>query len=430
MRAPPRWQPSSRCNRYGLFVSGQRAGAAVTAAHRSAHPSVPGVPWWGAVLIAVSATAIGFAFDAGTGTKELTNVFAALYATGCVAAVLAVRQAGLFSAVVQPPVLLFVSVPGAYFLFHGAEISGLKDVLINCGYPLIERFPLMLFTSAGVLLIGLGRAYIGSRSRGTVDTATHAEPASGRFSALSAKVFRLLSFSSSGAASDEASDTGKRRHAIDRTSTPARKTPAKSARGARAAKAAARGAAGRSRHSRATEVTDLIEPIADRPRRPRPPRAEPPPEPRRRRAPAARASRDPYERRDPYDRRDRYERDPYGGRRDLFERRDRYDRRDRYERRDPHERREPYERRAQHDRRSRHEAYDPFEAYDEANDPFEAYPPPQRRRPASNGTTGGNGTHHPISRVRYRGSGTTDTGRSDPPARSRSWEADTWEYDI
>jgi high-affinity Fe2+/Pb2+ permease len=36
------------------------------------HPNVPGVPWWGAVMIAVTATAIGFAFDAGGG-KELTQ---------------------------------------------------------------------------------------------------------------------------------------------------------------------------------------------------------------------------------------------------------------------------------------------------------------------------------------------------------------------
>ena len=51
--------------------------------------------------------------------------------------------------------------PGAYFLFHGGKIDGIKDLLINCGYPLIERFPLMFFTSAVVLLVGLVRWYIG-----------------------------------------------------------------------------------------------------------------------------------------------------------------------------------------------------------------------------------------------------------------------------
>ena len=54
--------------------------------------------------------------------------------------------------------------PGAYFLFHGGAMDGLKDLLINCGYPLIERFPLMFFTSAMVLLIGMVRWYQGMSS--------------------------------------------------------------------------------------------------------------------------------------------------------------------------------------------------------------------------------------------------------------------------
>ena len=77
MRAGARWQQTGRSNRYGLPVSGERARSAVTPEYRSVHPNVPGVPWWGAVLIAAIATAIGFAFDAGAG-KELTGVFASL----------------------------------------------------------------------------------------------------------------------------------------------------------------------------------------------------------------------------------------------------------------------------------------------------------------------------------------------------------------
>ena len=129
----------------------------MAADNRSAHPNIPGVPWWGAVLIAVVASAAGFAVDAGSGNGELTAVFATLFVLGCLAAVLAVRRNGLFTAVIQPPLILFVVVPGAYFLMHRDSIEGLKDILINCGYPLIERFPLMFFTSAAVLLIGLAR---------------------------------------------------------------------------------------------------------------------------------------------------------------------------------------------------------------------------------------------------------------------------------
>ena len=137
----------------------------MTADHRSAHPNIPGVPWWGAVLIAATLTAIGFAYDAGSGAKELSAVFAGTYIVGCILAVLAVRQAGIFTAVIQPPLLLFACVPTAYFLFTGSQLSNLKDTLINCAYPLIERFPLMFFTSAVVLLIGMARWYTGMSSR-------------------------------------------------------------------------------------------------------------------------------------------------------------------------------------------------------------------------------------------------------------------------
>ena len=87
-------------------------------------PTIAGVPSWAAVLIAVTSTAIGFAFDAGSGAKELSFAFAAAYAIGCIAAALAVRQSGVFTAVIQPPLILFVAVPGAYFLFHSAAMDG------------------------------------------------------------------------------------------------------------------------------------------------------------------------------------------------------------------------------------------------------------------------------------------------------------------
>src|SRR5437588_9302889 len=113
-------------SRYGQYVSSQRARSAVAADHRSIHPNIAGVPWWAAVVIGVTATAVGFAFDAGSGNKELTNVFTAIYVVGCVTAVLAVRQSGVFTAVIQPPLILFCAVPGSYWLFHGAKLSGLK----------------------------------------------------------------------------------------------------------------------------------------------------------------------------------------------------------------------------------------------------------------------------------------------------------------
>ena len=116
-------------------------------------------------MLAAAAAALGFAYDAGSGNNELSVVFSICYVGGCVLAVLAVRQSGVFTAVIQPPLILFVIVPAAYFVFHGSSITGIKDILINCGYPLIERFPLMFFTSAAVLVIGLVRWYIALSAR-------------------------------------------------------------------------------------------------------------------------------------------------------------------------------------------------------------------------------------------------------------------------
>lgn len=321
----------------------------MTADHRSIFPSMPGVPWWAAVVIGVTATAAGFAFDAGSGNKELTGVFSALYVVGCLAAVLAVRQAGVFTAVIQPPLILFCAVPGAYWLFHGAKITGLKDLLINCGYPLIERFPLMLFTSAAVLLIGMVRWYLGmgTRSAATGEADTASEDKGG----IVAKLVSLLG-----------RDSAKPEH----TGKTARTRARRSERSTRSRQASARRpAASRSRHVR-PPLDDAAEPAVERPRRRRP-------------APARDAdSSDPP-------RRTRIPRDP-----------DLRGRPPREIRRDPHGRRSGAAAR----RNSRFDPYDPVEPYEPAK-PAE----PPRRRPAPTGATA---THHPISRVRYRNSAPRD----------------------
>ncbi|MGX9787407.1 DUF6542 domain-containing protein [Mycobacterium sp. MMS18-G62] len=347
-------------------MSGQRARSAVAADHRSAHPNIPGLPWWGAVLAAVTLTAVGFAYDAGTGNKELGMVFAGSYLVGCIFAVLAVRQSGIFTAVIQPPLILFVSVPTAYFLFHGANFSGIKDTLINFGYPLIERFPLMFFTAAAVLLIGMGRWYYGMSSRRTAGLSAEKEPAStSRASTLTAKVSSLFTAEPD---EDDAEDTEspRRKHTIDRPSRAARSTTG-STRSGRTTK---RATPSRSRHARPPE-TEIIEPVAERPRRARAPRKtdQPPVEPRRRSRTSS--TREPRKSVPPADRRASYERP---------------------------------------ERRRRLDDYEPLEPHG----------------------TNGNGTHHPVSRVRYRGADDSDN-RADYRTRSRSsrnWQADSWEYDV
>ena len=189
----------------------------IPAENRSAHPAIPGVPWWAAILIAVAASAAGFAIDAGA--RELTSVFAVLYALGCVAAVLAVRQSGIFTAVVQPPLILFVAVPGAYYFFHRTEITGIKDLLINCGYPLIERFVLMFSTSVVVLLIGMARWYFGSAKRSAAASPA-AVPAAmaGLFATLRASVSGLTGGrrDDDTPAADTTAGPANRKHGINR----------------------------------------------------------------------------------------------------------------------------------------------------------------------------------------------------------------------
>ena len=353
------------------------------------------------MLLAVGLTAVGFAFDAGSGNKELTTVFGVLYALGCIAAVLAVRQESVFTAVVQPPLILFVAVPGAYFLFHYADINGVKDILINCGYPLIERFVLMFVTTVIVLLIGMARWYFGGSKRSAARTAA-AKPAkagaavaagSGLLAAVKGKVASLTDRHSD---HDDADD--QRKHAIDRPATARR--PASSRRPTK------RPAPTRSRHARPPmdNLADPAGPVDGPPRRRRPTQGRDLDEvlenldeehrPRRPRAP-----RDPNRRTPPPE---------YRG--------------------EPRQR-EPGERPARPRRTERTERPEPYEPYDMP-------PPPPRRRPAPG--PGNNGTHHPVSRVRYRssdpdkGGDADDTGAPDrgvryrrPPARH---SLDDWRY--
>ena len=339
------------------------------------------------MLLAVTMTAVGFAFDAGSGDKELSMVFAASYALGCIFAALAVRQSGIFTAVIQPPLILFVAVPTSYFLFHGAQFTGIKDTLINFGYPLIERFPVMFFTSAAVLLIGMGRWYYGMSSRRSAAGSTAKETTSNsRVSSVTSKMSSLLTGGGAESAEDSA-DTApepRRKHTIERPSRTAK--PAKAAKPAAAARngrTTKRTAPSRSRHARPPE-TEIIEPVAERPRRPRTPRRSeqspvPPAEPRRR---PRTSTREPRKAVPPADRRSPYER--------------------------PELRPERPERR----RRDDHQPLEPHR---------------------SNGSSG-NGTHHPVSRVRYRGDAEDSENRAEHRTRPRSSrsprEADSWEYDV
>ncbi len=395
------------------------------ASHRSIHPNIPGVPWWAAILIATTATAVGYAIDAGLGHKELTNIFAGCYIAGCLAAVLAVRQSGVFTAVIQPPLILFCAVPGAYWLFHGGNIDKIKDLLINCGYPLIERFPLMLGTAGGVLLVGLIRWYFGMTHRtGVAAKATDgaaSTPRTSLFDSIAAKLSSLLASDS-----DDDADGAATTDPQPATGLGQRPRSNRAARGSRSAK---RPTQTRSRRARPASE-DKHEPTAERSRRQQ-----------SRSGAASVRDADAADRRSR--RRPRPQSDP-----DLRAQPPREMRRDPHPRRNPHERPEPrssrfdpyemYEPPERSDRFNRYErygpAYDPYSPYERNEPPYE----PPHRRAAPPGPNGGNPTHHPISRVRYRTSAPRDEARGEPRpdrrSRSRATQrrppAESWEYDI
>ena len=329
----------------------------------------------------MTAAAVGFAFDAGSGGKSLTAAFAFCYVAGCVAAVLAVRQSGVFTAVIQPPLVLFLTVPSAYFVLTGGEVKGVKDLIINCGYPLIERFPLMFFTSAAVVLIGGARWYIGTVSR----RAAKHDASAGVDGKVAAAMTTTMSATDSPRRSRRTATARAERAAAAEVAEPRR-------RSAKPAKAAS---TSRSRHNRPpdTELVEPVDPIESPERRPKRPRSARPPEdliePRRRSSRAnppqeSRRTTPPGERRSPYERPERSERAARSERPDRPLRGERTERSDRPERR----RRAP--------------EFDPFEGRP-------AGPPTGR-----NGSSG-TGTHHPVSRVRYR----ADDGEPQPEPRSR-----------
>ncbi|MFZ2174586.1 MAG: DUF6542 domain-containing protein, partial [Rhodococcus sp. (in: high G+C Gram-positive bacteria)] len=104
-------------------------------------------------------TAVGFAVDAARGT-ELTAAFSTFYFLGCVLAVAAASNRALFTAIVQPPLLLFVAVPVGQSIVADENSTALKDLAINVAYPLVNRFPVMLAATVVVLMIGGLRRFL------------------------------------------------------------------------------------------------------------------------------------------------------------------------------------------------------------------------------------------------------------------------------
>ncbi|MQY28532.1 hypothetical protein NRB56_41160 [Nocardia sp. RB56] len=198
------------------------------ASHRSIIPAVPGLPAGAAVLVAVFCTLVGFFIDAGGHRKELSTIFAGCYIAGCLLTALLVRYRGLFTAMVTPPLLLFVAVPLAYQQLVGHGSTSKKDIILNLAIPLVNRFPLMALATVLTLAVGGVRVLLDRRetpraSAGRARKSTTAKPRAG---ASAGRTERGRT-----AAKGATGGSGRRRAARSATGSGGAEAPAKSRRG-------------------------------------------------------------------------------------------------------------------------------------------------------------------------------------------------------
>lgn len=115
-------------------------------------------------MCALGLAAIG-AFADMERVNRLGVVFEVCYFLGCLLAVVVVQRRGLFGPMVQPPLILAVTVPGVT-LAIGSHPTGASMVTtaLTVGTPLINGFPAMAITTGLTLAIGVLRLVTQRRS--------------------------------------------------------------------------------------------------------------------------------------------------------------------------------------------------------------------------------------------------------------------------
>ena len=151
-------------------------------ADRSVLATVLGIPPIAAVGLAAALTAVGVLVDL-TQVGGLGTVFTVCHISGCVLAVAWVRRTGLFGPMVQPPLLVALSVPVVVLLSGTPRPGqGVAERLLVIGAPLVNAFPVMAWTTGIVLVAGLLRVFL-QRPVGVSGSARGATPAARRTSA-------------------------------------------------------------------------------------------------------------------------------------------------------------------------------------------------------------------------------------------------------
>lgn len=110
------------------------------------------------MLLALGLAAIGVFIDLET-AKRLGVIFQGVYFLGCVIAVCGVQRRAIFGPMVQPPLILAITVPTVVLVASGAPQGGLSSKALAVGTPLINGFPTMAVTTGITLLIGVVRLF-------------------------------------------------------------------------------------------------------------------------------------------------------------------------------------------------------------------------------------------------------------------------------
>lgn len=127
--------------------------------YRAMFGSFRGIPWWAAILSALVPAFIGAFIDINSG-KTVGWTFIAVFFLGALAAILLVQRRSLFAPMVQPPLILAATVPTLVLLTGGVAKGGLSSMALGLGKPLIDSFPVMAFTTAVTVVLGIVRMAI------------------------------------------------------------------------------------------------------------------------------------------------------------------------------------------------------------------------------------------------------------------------------
>ena len=121
--------------------------------YRAIFGEFKGIPWWAAILAALIPAFIGAFIDINS-SKTVGWTFNVVFFVGALAGILLVQRRSLFGPMVQPPLILAVTVPTLVMLTGGIQKGGLSAMALGLGKPLIDSFPVMAITTA--VTVGLG----------------------------------------------------------------------------------------------------------------------------------------------------------------------------------------------------------------------------------------------------------------------------------